>query len=200
MSAYMQSGDFEGGSDSPAWWHNFKIGGGFYETDSDRRGVRTSHPALTARAADGAQRKDRRPASGRDGCGDADIRAADPVLHRSHPGARPERAERQQRDRAESGRARHGAERRCAARQGEGIGTAPRDPGPAQGQHRYRRQDADHGGILCAARQTRHSRFDGRRKPARDRSGAPGQDQSLRMGELPFVLLQQRLVGSRWAQ
>src|SRR2546428_13598183 len=57
----------------------FKIGGGFYETDSDRRGIRTSHPALTARAADGVQRKDCRPASGRDGCGDADLRAADPV-------------------------------------------------------------------------------------------------------------------------
>ena len=145
------------------------------------------------------QRRNSGAASSRDGSGNTDLGPADAVLHRSHHGARPERAERQQRHRAQPRCAADGAELRRHARQGQGPRTAARDPGAAQGQHRHRRQDADGRRVVRARRQAGAGRLDGRREASRGRRGDPREDQPFRMGELPLLLFDERLVRTRRA-
>src|SRR5207248_1989491 len=69
--------------------------------------------------------------------------------------------------------------------------------GMAEGQHRYWRQNADQCRIIRARRQTSEAGFDRCRESARGRRGYSRQNESLGVGKLPLVRIDQRLVRSR---
>ena len=62
---------------------------------------------------------------------------------------------------------------------------APRDPDPAQGQHRDRRRHGDDGRLARPRRQPRPARRHGRRAPAGGRRGHPRQGEPVGVGQLP---------------
>ena len=65
--------------------------------------------------------------------------------------------------------------------------SAPRHPGPGQGQHRDPRPDGDDRRLACPRRQPRPGRRRARGFPPAGRRGHPRQGQPLRVGQLPRV-------------
>ena len=120
-------------------------------------------------------------------------------VHGEDRGPRPQGAgaARGPRDQPRRPRDRRPARRRAQGRQS--ARSAPRNPGPAEGQHRDRRPDEHDGGIAGAPRGYALGRRLPRREAARGGRRHPRQDQPLRVGQLPLDAFLERLERPRRA-